>query len=202
MSSVRNPVGPQPPSVYWRRRLFALLGLVAVIVVIVLIVTSLQGGGGGPTPSPTPSGTTSTPPQGSGDDGDACDPSVITLEPITDATHYAAGVTPMISMRITNTGRSACTLDVGTAQQEYVIVSGSDPIWNSRDCQTESAPLERVLQPNEPLTSNPFPWDRTRSSTSTCSTARPEVIAAESTYRLSVKLGDLTSAGDAAFILD
>jgi hypothetical protein len=108
----------------------------------------------------------------------------------------------MISMRITNTGRSACTLDVGTAQQEYVIVSGSDPIWNSRDCQTESAPLDRVLQPNEPLTSNPFPWDRTRSSTSTCGTARPEVIAAGSTYRLSVKLGDLTSASDAAFILD
>jgi hypothetical protein len=202
MSSVRNPVGPQPPSVYWRRRLFALLGLVAIIVVIVLIVTSLQGGGGGPTPSPTPSGTTSTAPQGSGDDEDACDPGAITLEPITDATHYAAGVTPLVSMRITNTGSSACTLDVGTAQQEYVIVSGSDPIWNSRDCQTDAEAFDLVLEPNDPVTTNPFPWDRTRSSTSTCASARPEVIAAGSTYRLSVKLGDLTSAGDAAFILD
>jgi hypothetical protein len=202
MSSVRNPVGPQSASVYWRRRIFALLGLVAVIVVIVLIVTSLQSGGGGPTPSPTPSGTTSAPPAGSGNDADACDPGVITLEPITDAIHYAAGVTPMISMRITNIGSSACTLDVGTAQQEYVIVSGSDPIWNSRDCQTDSESLDLVLEPNNPVTSAPFPWDRTRSSTSSCNTGRPEVIAAGSTYRLSVKLGDLTSAGDVAFILD
>ena len=41
MSTIRNPVGPQPPSVYWRRRLVALLALVAVIVVIVLIVSAI-----------------------------------------------------------------------------------------------------------------------------------------------------------------
>jgi len=204
MSSVRNPVGPQPPSVYWRRRLFALLGLVAIIVVIVLIVTSLQSGGGG-TPTPTPSGTASTEPDteaGSGDDEDACSPGDILIEPITDATHYAAGVQPQISMSITNTGSSACTLDVGTSQQQYIIVSGSDPIWNSTTCQTGGESLDLVLEPSEPVTTTPFPWDRTRSSASTCSTARPEVVAAGSTYRLSVKLGEITSAGDAAFILD
>lgn len=38
MSTLRNPVGPQPPSVYWRRRIMVLLGLIAVIVVVVLIV--------------------------------------------------------------------------------------------------------------------------------------------------------------------
>ena len=203
MSSVRNPVGPQPPSVYWRRRLFALLGLVAIIVVIVLIVTSLQRGGGSPTP--TPSGTATTEPDtdaDSGDDEDACDPDDILIEPITDATRYAAGVQPQISMRITNTGSSACTLDVGTSQQQYLIVSGSDPIWDSTTCQTDGVSLDLVLEPSEPVTTNPFPWDRTRSSASTCNTARPEVIAAGSTYRLSVKLGEITSAGDAAFILD
>ena len=202
MSSVRNPVGPQPASVYWRRRIFALLGLVAVIVVIVLIVTSLQGGGGGATPSPTPTGTTSSAPQGSGEEEDACNPGVILIEPITDSNRYAAGVQPQISMRITNTGSSACTLDVGTSQQYYAIVSGSDPIWNSRDCQTDSESLDLVLEPNKPVTSTPFPWDRTRSSTTTCGAARPEVAAGGFTYRLDVMLGDLTSAGDVAFILD
>jgi hypothetical protein len=201
MSSVRNPVGPQPASVYWRRRLFALLGLIAIIVVIVLIVTSLQGGGGA-TPTPTPTGTMSAPAQGSGDDEDACNPEVILIEPITDTNRYAAGVLPQISMRITNTGSSACTLDVGTSQQYYAIVSGSDPIWNSRDCQTDSESLDFVLEPNDPVTSTPFPWDRTRSSPTTCDTARPEVAAGGFTYRLDVQLGDITSAGDTAFILD
>jgi len=201
MSTVRNPVGPQPASVYWRRRIFALLGLIAVIVVIVLIVTSLQGGGGAPTP--TPSVTSSDQPEaGSGDEADACQPEVILIEPITDSNRYAAGVNPQISMRITNTGSKACTLDVGTSQQYYAIVSGSDPIWNSRDCQTEAESLELELKPNTPVTTEPFPWDRTRSSTSTCSSARPEVAAGGFTYRLDVMLGDLTSAGDVAFILD
>jgi hypothetical protein len=201
MSSVRNPVGPQPPAVYWRRRLLVLLGLVAVIVIIVLIVTRPPAQEGRETPTPDPTGTQTSQPQ-TGDDGDPCNPAVITLEPITDSTSYAEGAQPQISMRITNTGASACTLDVGTAAQEYIIVSGSDPIWNSRTCQTNAAPLEQVLEPNTPLTSTPFAWDRTRSDPSTCNSSRPEVIAAGATYRLSVKLGDLESADDVPFILE
>ena len=42
MSTIRTPVGPQPPSVYWRRRLVVLLALIAVIVVIVLIIVLVQ----------------------------------------------------------------------------------------------------------------------------------------------------------------
>ena len=33
----RNPVGPQPPSVYWRGRLVLGLGWLAVIISVVLI---------------------------------------------------------------------------------------------------------------------------------------------------------------------
>lgn len=132
----------------------------------------------------------------------ACNPGVILIEPITDTNRYAAGVLPQISMRITNTGSSACTLDVGTSQQYYAIVSGSDPIWNSRDCQIESESFDFVLEPNDPVTTEPITWDRTRSSTTTCGSARPEVAAGGFTYRLDVMLGDLTSAGDTAFILD
>ncbi|MFL0711298.1 MAG: hypothetical protein ACJLS2_00255 [Microcella pacifica] len=38
MSTLRNPVGPQPPQVYWRRRLVVGLGILAVIIIIILIV--------------------------------------------------------------------------------------------------------------------------------------------------------------------
>jgi hypothetical protein len=199
MSTVRNPVGPQPPSVYWRRRLLVLLGLIAVVVIIVLIIVrpGAENTGAQPSPSAEPS-ETSAPTE----EGDACNPAVIQLEPITDATSYAAGVEPQISMSITNVGSVACKLDVGTAEQVYYIVSGTDPIWNSRDCQQGGEAFEQLLEPNTPLTTQPFPWDRTRSAPDTCTTGRPEVVAGGATYRLSVALGDIESAEDTPFILN
>lgn len=200
MSSVRNPRGPQPASVYWRRRIVALLGLVAVIVCIVLIVSALTSGGGG-APTPSPSTTPSSTPVAT-DGKAACNPAVIRIVAVTDSNSYAPDQQPLLSMTITNTGAVACTLDVGTSEQAYYIVSGSDPIWNSLDCQSGAASLPRVLKPNETLTTSPFPWDRTRSSTDTCGVARPAVTAEGATYRLSVKLGDLASASDTPFILE
>ncbi|MEO8528338.1 MAG: hypothetical protein ABI435_04610 [Pseudolysinimonas sp.] len=197
MSTLRNPTGPQPSSVYWRRRLVVLLGLVAIIVIIVLIVV---GRGGAAAPTPTPSTNPSNTPVAT-DDTVACDPSVITVEPVTDATSYAAGTQPQISMTITNHGSAACTFDVGTKAQQYLIVSGSDPIWNSKDCQTDDTVLPYVLQPNKAVPTTAFAWDRTRSSPSTCNTSRDPVTAGGATYRLSVVLGEVHSAGDAPFIL-
>lgn len=196
MSTIRRPVGPQPASVYWRRRLVVLLGLVAVVVVIVLLVV---GRPGAQTPTPTPN---PTPSSSAGAVASAeCDPAVVLVEPVTDATSYAAGLTPLLSMRITNRGAAACTLDVGTAAQVYLITSGSDQIWDSRHCQTSPESLEFQLEPNTPVTTEPFPWDRTRSSTSTCDGSRPEVIAGGATYRLSVQLGDVAGVGDSPFLL-
>ncbi|MGB3909006.1 MAG: hypothetical protein WBL06_00855 [Pseudolysinimonas sp.] len=200
MSTVRNPVGPQPPSVYWRRRLLVLLGLIAVVVIIVLIIAR-PGAENTGRETPAPSNSASSTPA-AGEEGDPCNPAVIQLEPVTDAATYASGVQPQISMSITNTGSVACTLDVGTAEQAYFIVSGSDPIWNSRDCQQNATSLEMELEPNEPLTTTPFAWDRTRSAADTCAAARPEVIAGGATYRLSVTLGDIESAEDTPFILN
>lgn len=200
MSTVRNPVGPQPPAVYWRRRLLVLLGVVAVVVIIVLILVR-PGAENTGNETPLPTNTASETPV-AGEEGEACNPAVVKLEAITDAASYAAGVQPQISMSITNTGSVACTFDVGTSAQAYFIVSGSDPIWNSRDCQEGGEPLEQTLEPNTPLTTTPFPWDRTRSAPGSCGTDRPEVIAGGATYRLSVSLGEVESAEDTPFILD
>ncbi|WP_329495837.1 hypothetical protein [Kitasatospora herbaricolor] len=57
MPSLRQPVGPLPASIYWRRRVVVLAALAAVLA-LVLWLTSDQGGGGGqhktakPLPSP------------------------------------------------------------------------------------------------------------------------------------------------------
>ncbi|WP_333775987.1 hypothetical protein [Streptomyces sp. IBSBF 3136] len=70
MGSLRNPVGPLPSSIYWRRRavLLSLLALLALVIVWIVV----SGGGGGKngadgsngkgpvstiTPGPTPSGS-------------------------------------------------------------------------------------------------------------------------------------------------
>ncbi|MEV8018986.1 hypothetical protein AB0O76_22120 [Streptomyces sp. NPDC086554] len=55
MGSLRNPVGPLPSTIYWRRRavLLSLVGLLALLVVWVLTL----GGGGGKNTADGPSGT-------------------------------------------------------------------------------------------------------------------------------------------------
>jgi hypothetical protein len=206
MSTIKNPVGPQPPSVYWRRRLLLLAVLVAVVVVVVLIIVR-PGSGGTKTPaggqtngqSGSPSPTFS----GAGGSAATCDPSVISLTAVTDAASYAAGAQPQLSMTIANNGASACTIDVGTDAQSYTITSGSDTIWSSTDCQTDKAALKQVLEPGvaKALSTTPFAWDRTRSSTTTCNGTRPAVTAGGASYHLNVKLGTITAKGSKQFVL-
>jgi hypothetical protein len=207
MSTIRNPVGPQSPSVYWRRRLVVLLGLIAVIVVIVLIVVrpgqGSPGGGATPTASDTPApSSTPTPTFTSAAGGEACNPDQIAITAITDATSYDSGVQPKLSMSIENIGTAPCTFDVGTAAQEYIITSGTDRIWSSKDCQTGASANPVILAPGLEQTTTPFSWDRTRSSTTTCDGSRPAAVAGPDgpTYRLQVKLGDIESE-DRAFRL-
>lgn len=212
MSTIRNPVGPQPPAVYWRRRLLLALGIIAVIVVIVLIVTRPGGkpssdktpkpgaSTGAPSTNPFPSSSAAAGTGGTGTAA-ACDPGTINLTAVTDAASYAAGSQPQISMNIMNQGSAPCTYDVGTAAQEYIITSGNDRIWDSKDCQTAPASTPAVLQPGVPVTTTPFAWDRTRSSTTTCSGSRPAVVAGGASYHLGVKLGASTSSATVQFVL-
>lgn len=46
MGSLRNPIGPLPSSIYWRRRAVA-LAVLALLVLLILWALSLGGGGGG-----------------------------------------------------------------------------------------------------------------------------------------------------------
>lgn len=203
MSTFRNPVGPQSSKVYWRRRLVVGLGVLAVIVIIVLIVS--RPGSNDPAKkavgSSTPTSTASAP-AATAKDSDACAPGKVKLEAIVDKTSYPAGVNPMISMRITNTGTAACTMNLGSTQQELKITSGSETYWDSKDCQTGAVDTPTVLKPGQALTTPAIAWDRTRSSTTTCSASRPSVPAGGASYHLTVKLGDVVSKDTAQFLLN
>jgi hypothetical protein len=94
-------------------------------------------------------------------------------------------------------------INAGTDVQVYKITSGADPIWNSTDCQSNPVTTPIVLEPGEDKaqSTTPFPWDRTRSSKTTCDETRTQVAAGGGTYRLAVALGDIQSEGDKPFLL-
>src|SRR5690554_3337378 len=195
MSTFRNPVGPQPPQVYWRRRPLVGLGVLAVIVVVLLIV--FRPGAGASTDDKNPasdaaSSSTSAPTdEAAQEEGADCVPENIEIKPVTDNTQYASGVQPMISMSIVNNGAVACVMDVGTDLQVYEITSGSESYWTSTHCQAEETPQKVALEPGVAQSTTPIPWDRTRSDPSTCSADRPAVTAGGASYHLNVKLGTL-----------
>ena len=200
MSTFRNPVGPQPPQVYWRRRLLVGLGVVAVIVIIILIIVR-PGSGGTPSAGTTPSKTASAP--ATTPSGAACADSALTLVAVTDKASYAAGEDPQISMKLTNNGATTCTVNMGSTKQALIITSGSETIWKSTDCQTGAVDSPQVLKAGQSLSTPAIAWNRTRSSTSTCSaTNPPQVTAGGASYHLGVQLGDLKSKDTVQFLLN
>jgi hypothetical protein len=201
MSTIRNPVGPQPPKVYWRRRLLVVLGVLAVILIVVLIIVK-PGASAAPAPSNSPSapttasGSTHGPVQ-------ACPASSVEVTAVTDKGSYKADEKPLLSFTIENTSATDCTYKVGTDVQKYVITSGSETIWKSTDCQTDAAATTVTLKAGTPVSSTPFPWNRTRSSPSTCkATNPPPVTAGGASYHLSVTVDTATSSKTKQFVLN
>lgn len=166
----------RPPlkAVYRRRRLF--VGLVLLLVASVALggfaavsgamrsaeqasSTDRNGADGqGAEPEATPSasatpGTPATP---------TCDRSLVTVSASTDKAAYAADETPLLSLKVTNGGKVACEVNLGTSQMEYTVTSGSDRIFSSVDCQAESSDLMKTIAPGQSETAN-FPWQRNRS---------------------------------------
>jgi len=230
MSSTEHPGGATndrlPASVYRRRRLFVLLGVLAIIGIIALVIwkpgsssgrstdvsaststpapsaasTSAAGSDGSgkttPTPTPTPAET------GVNEDG-TCKPSAVKVEALTDASTYAAGVNPQLSLSVTNTGTQPCRLNVGTTQQVFTITSGSDQYWTSTDCQKDPADADVDLEPGKTVTSStPITWDRTRSSADSCDGERDQAPAGGASYHLKTSVAGIESTTSKQFILN
>ena len=208
MSTFKNPVGPQPNSVYWRRRLIVGLGALVVIIVIWMIVARPFSGEPAGTTNPTESSTapadTSTDPAATAPpvaDG-ACNPATISVLPVTDAATYGSDANPLISLSVTNTAAEPCTMNVGTDVQEYIITSGDEQIWSSKDCQSEPAAGTTELQPGVAVTTAPFAWNRTRSDAASCDADREQIAAGGASYHLNVILDGVASADSKQFILN
>jgi hypothetical protein len=98
----------------------------------------------------------------------------------------------VITMTIKNSGTTPCTRDLGAAATELLIMSGSDRIWSSDDCNPGGGPKVTVLKPNESKTLA-VTWNRKRSKPgASCvgADARP------GQYRVTGRVGDLTTRPD------
>lgn len=216
MSSLRHPVGPEKPVVYWRRRAAVLGALVIIVVVVVLIVVG-RGSASTPTAAPTsspsasagggsstaPSRSASAPPStAAAADGSTCSKDQVVLTPVLDKEAYGPTEDPKIAMSIKNSGTNSCHLDLGSAQQVLTISSGEEQYWSSKDCQTGGTNQDVTIEAGQTLTTPAIAWDRTRSSTTTCDASRPAVSGDGASYHLQVAVGNLKSKTSVQFILN
>lgn len=177
-AGVTAPRAARKPSaaVYRRRRLFAggalllVLGLTAGGVATVSgalnakteQASSTEGGGasepsGGqtaPAASAAPSATPTASP--------TCDQKLVTVSAATNKTSYGPDEKPVLTLKVANGGKLPCKVNIGTSQMEYLVTSGSDRIFSSKDCQASSNDLVKTIAPGKSETAN-FPWPRNRS---------------------------------------
>ena len=193
-----KPVGPQPPNVYWRRRVLAVVVLVVVLGLLIWAVTALIGaftGGDEPAkqPSPGASGTAapSSSPSGSASEGGAaCTARDVEVVATADSRTHKVGDTAQIGMTITNSSDKTCRMDVGSAAITILVKSGSDQVWSSDDCETGSQSNQVDIEAGQAMESV-VPW-KTERSAAGCETGLSAIRPG--TYQVVAKAGEITSA--------
>lgn len=195
----------QDKSVYVRRRIIVLLGLIAVALVVVLIV--VRPGSDARAKDiekvEVPADLAAKPetPAGNSEATPACEFAHLKVQAITDQSSYGPGELPQLSLSVENVGEEACIADLGTAGMTFAVASGSDEVWRSTDCQKAPESLPVILDEGEVLESEAIEWDRTRSSVETCEISRDPVVGGGASYHLSVAAGGANSKETAQFLL-
>jgi hypothetical protein len=209
VSALLNPIGPEPPTVYWIRRIAIVVVVITLLVALWWLIGSLRGGGGStssqPTSSAAPSGGASAAPNGSAaPSGGAsaaptstktpvsqCPDSVIKVEATTDAATYPVGSTPKLTLTITNTGDAVCKRDVGPKANSLEITSGGYHVWSSDDCNASDKSKVIKMQPGDKVASS-ITWDGHLSQKGCPNGKGPAAKAGR--YALTGKNGGVTSA--------
>jgi len=191
---VLHPVGPLPPRAYWLRRVLILVALVLVVAAAWWFFSDIGGGttgsagsttSGTPTPTTsasTPSATqtpTTTPtatatkpsPSGSATPA-ACPDSAIKVVALTDATSYPAGVSPHLTVQVSNTGTVSCKRDVGQVALELIVSSGTARTWSSDDCNPGGSHAVVTLRPGQTFATTVV-WSRSTSAPG-CPSGKPK----------------------------
>ncbi|MEV5052780.1 hypothetical protein MRBLAR12_002964 [Arthrobacter sp. LAR12-1-1.1] len=183
-----------------------LLLVIAVVFGGFVAVSSAMSGGqssgdqpSGAAPASLPAASASGSPKASRDpsaspaasSGDGCEQNLVIVTAATDKQVYAAGEKPLLSLKVTNNNKVPCEVNIGTSQMEYMITSGSDRIFSSKDCQAESTDLTKTIAPGKSETAN-FPWQRNR-TVQGCEPVEAEPGAGGAYYVFTARLANKTS---------
>ena len=190
------------PAVYRRRRQVVFGGLLLVIVLIIVGVLGAAGMFAGtpepqavatsePAQVPTQGSAPSSTPSASASPTPVCDFNLMTVVAKTDKPAYGPDEKPLLTMTITNGNAAPCEVNVGTSQMEYVVMSGADRIFSSKDCQTGGVDLVKTIQPGKSETAN-FPWERNRSLEG-CGVINAKPGAGGAYYTFEARLGNKAS---------
>lgn len=127
-----------------------------------------------------------------------CDEAGIKVSAAVNKTSFGADEQPILTLRVTNSGKAPCDINVGTSQMEYEITSGEDIIYNSRNCQLDPTDLVKNLAPGASESAN-MVWKVKRNAPD-CADVVSEPGRGGATYVLVATLGKWSS-GKVTFTL-
>lgn len=168
MSGMLQPVGPEPPLVYWMRR-----GTVLLIVITLLLgAWWFLGSRSSAAPGALVSETEAIADEGTeqvvDENGEIladtplvpaepteCADSAIEVNATTDSSTYRVGQQdPVLTLTITNVGDVACFRDIGSKANELKITSGGYHVWSSDDCATDEQENVTLMEPGQQAVSS------------------------------------------------
>jgi hypothetical protein len=118
-----------------------------------------------------------------------CPDRALSLQVRPEHPEFRVGSSPRILLDIRNVSSLSCLRDVGSGQQELVLMRGTARLWSSNDCYPEDVRDVRLLRPGAALTFGVV-WSGL-SSRPKCAGTRTRVGAG--TYQLVARLGTLVS---------
>ena len=168
-----HPVGSQPPSVYWRRRL-ALLGAIALLLVLLILTVKIATSDGSEAPraaghrtpqtiitptdttphssssAPSPRHSSSTPvssaSKSSSPAPQPCAAKDLEVAAVASKPNFSVGDEPVLELQVTNTGDAPCVQDLADSQVELKVYNGESRVWGSHDCQIEPGTNPMTLE--------------------------------------------------------
>lgn len=177
MDSIKNPVGPEPESVYWRRRIIAIAAVLGVVAILAwlwpsggdsepaaLPSTSASPSSATATGSASASATASASPSASASDeaspsptgetsaageAQACRGGDLDVTVSVETATPTAGAEVVFVMSIANNGDAPCSQDVGAAATSFTVTSGGYRVWSSDDCNPGGSKQLEVIPPGQ-----------------------------------------------------
>lgn len=199
MDGLLHPVGPEPASVYWRRRA-VVVGLPVVLVVILVWLLS-SGSSDQPQPaaaqaagtsseSASPAVASSPSASASPTAAEPCKDADLAVSVEPSAPSYQIGGQAVFVMKVQNKSGAACTRDVGAKNNSFLVTSGGFRVWSSDDCSPGGASQLEVIPPAQAFGVQGT-WNQTITSPGCPS---PQDAAQPGSYEVEASNGGVTSA--------